>query len=215
MSQIKEIRIVSSQTVLIETKRRQYRIRAEDWFESRFKKNQKLTKQDISFLVEKSVSWLIHEYCLRQLAISQKSKTGLKSKTKIKIVESLKKNKIKFATDRLEELIDIELNKLEENKLIDDSQYVLGFINKSKKKSNRQIEYELKHKGVGEDIVREALALRENSEAEVIRNLINKKLKNNYKLSFQERAKLMASLIRRGFSIDTVKSIIDERVKMK
>lgn len=212
---IDEIRVISGQSIVLIINDVRYRLAVEAWAEKKFKKGGELTETDFDFIVNESLKWLAKDYILRQLGISQKSKVVLKSKTKIKILNWLKENKIEFETDRLEELIDIELNKLEENKIIDDNQYVANFINKSKRKSNRQIEYELKNKGISGDVVRQALAERENGEEEVIRNLISKKLKNNNKLSFGERGKLIASLIRRGFSIDKVKSLIDERVKKK
>lgn len=212
---IDEIRVISGQSIVLIINDVRYRLAVEAWAEKKFKKGGELTETDFDFIVNESLKWLAKDYILRQLGISQKSKVVLKSKTKIKILNWLKENKIEFETDRLEELIDIELNKLEENKIIDDNQYVISFINKSKRKSNRQIEYELKNKGISGDAVRQALAERENGEEEVIRNLISKKLKNNNKLSFEERGKLIASLIRRGFSIDKVKSLIDERVKKK
>ena len=212
---IDEIRVISGQSIVLIINDVRYRLAVEAWAEKKFKKGEELTETDFDFIVNESLKWLAKDYILRQLGISQKSKVVLKSKTKIKILNWLKENKIDFETDRLEELIDIELNKLEENKIIDDNQYVISFINKSKRKSNRQIEYELKNKGICGDVVRQALAERENGEEEVIRNLISKKLKNNNKLSFEERGKLIASLIRRGFSIDKVKSLIDERVKKK
>lgn len=212
---IDEIRVISGQSIVLIINDVRYRLAVEAWAEKKFKKGGELTETDFDFIVNESLKWLAKDYILRQLGISQKSKVVLKSKTKIKILNWLKENKIEFETDRLEELIDIELNKLEENKIIDDNQYVANFINKSKRKSNRQIEYELKNKGISGDAVRQALAERENGEEEVIRNLISKKLKNNNKLSFGERGKLIASLIRRGFSIDKVKSLIDERVKKK
>ena len=212
---IDEIRVISGQSIVLIINDVRYRLAVEAWAEKKFKKGGELTETDFDFIVNESLKWLAKDYILRKLSISQKSKVVLKSKTKIKILNWLKENKIDFKTDRLEELIDIELNKLEENKIIDDNQYVANFINKSKRKSNRQIEYELKNKGISGDAVRQALAERENGEEEVIRNLISKKLKNNNKLSFGERGKLIASLIRRGFSIDKVKSLIDERVKKK
>jgi len=212
---IDEIRVISGQSIVLIINDVRYRLAVEAWAEKKFKKGEELTETDFDFIVNESLKWLAKDYILRKLSISQKSKVVLKSKTKIKILNWLKENKIDFKTDRLEELIDIELNKLEENKIIDDNQYVISFINKSKKKSNRQIEYELKNKGISGDVVRQALVERENGEEEVIRNLISKKLKNNNKLSFGERGKLTASLIRRGFSIDKVKSLIDERVKKK
>jgi len=212
---IDEIRVISGRFIVLVINEVRHRIAVEAWAEKKFKKGDELAETDFDFIVNESLKWLARDYILRQLGISQKSKFELKSKTKIKILNWLKENKIEFETDRLEELIDIELNKLEEKKIIDDNQYVASFINKSKKKSNRQIEYELKNKGISEDVVRQALAERENSEEEVIRNLISKKLKNNNKLSFGERGKLIASLIRRGFPIDKVKCLIDEMIKKK
>jgi len=209
---IDEIRVISGQSIVLVVNEIRYRLAVEAWAEKKFKKGDELAEADFEFIVNESLKWLIKDYILRQLGISQKSKVELKSKTKIKIFNWLKENKIEFETDKLEELIDIELNKLEESKIIDDNQYVANFINKSKRKSNRQIEYELKNNGINGEMIKLALAQRENGEEEVIKNLISKKLKNNNKLSFEERGKLIASLIRRGFSIDKVKSLIDERV---
>jgi len=210
MSLIKEIRIISGQTILIKTSRRQYRIRAEDWFSKKFKKGQELVKQDRNFLLEKSISFVINDYALRQLSISQKSKFELRNKIKNKTQAWLKNNKNKYDGKSLDQLIDNELLRLEKNKLIDDKQYVSSFINKSKNKSNRQIEYELKCKGVSEDGLKQVLKDRQNNEEEAIRNIINKRKKHQGKLNFKERSRLMVSLVRKGFPIDKVKNIIDE-----
>ncbi|WP_326906594.1 regulatory protein RecX [Sedimentibacter sp. MB31-C6] len=116
------------------------------------------------------------------------------------------------------EYIDFTIDKLKQNKYIDDSDYserfILDKLNFSKY-GKLKIREALYNKGIDKQIIDEKLILI-SSEDEFKRSyeLAEKKLKSLSKLDSQKkRIKLYNFLINKGFEYDTVKKVVSELLK--
>lgn len=123
------------------------------------------------------------------------------------------KEKQKKAKGLTDEIIYQIVAKLQEYKFIDDEKFVQFWIEqrtKYKNKPVRIIEYELKQKGISQDLIRENLSKNKNeTDLESAKNLAAKKMDFYRSLSQEKRQeKVMNYLLRKGFSYDTVKKAI-------
>ena len=100
---------------------------------------------------------------------------------------------------------------------IDDIRYAMSYINYSKgRKSRKQIEYDLQIKGVTKsdieiaynDIVCDDGDI---NEEELISSLIKKKKFDITTSTYEERQKIVGFLYRKGFSIDKIYNVLDEK----
>lgn len=101
---------------------------------------------------------------------------------------------------------------------IDDYRYIENFIrSRAGKKSRRQIEYELMQKGIGKEEIRAGFEAymseredlgEEDPETEAVRALVKKRCPDVSALDYEGRQKLMAYLVRRGFSLSVVKEVL-------
>ena len=126
---------------------------------------------DYSLLKDLSTKYLVKEYALRQIALSPKTAIILKRKIQQKFRD--------FNPDEIIENLKPYLN---------EQKFIEYFINKFKKKSNREIEYRLKMLGIKYHST--------ISDLEKIKNLIKKK--KNISIS---------ALIARGFAYSDIKSV--------
>lgn len=93
---------------------------------------------------------------------------------------------------------------------IDDSRYALNYIHfKKDTKSKRKIIAELSQKGIDSSLIEEAFIEEYESEDLAIQKAISKKTKDVSTLSEEEKAKLAASLYRKGFQLDFIKKYIN------
>lgn len=116
------------------------------------------------------------------------------------------------------EYIDFTIDKLKQNKYIDDSDYSERFIRDKlsfSKYGKLKVREALYNKGIDKQIIDEKLNLI-SSEDEFKRSyeLAEKKLKSLFKLDSQKRRiKLYNFLINKGFEYDTVKKVVSELLK--
>lgn len=113
----------------------------------------------------------------------------------------------------------IVLKKLEKSGFINDVEFAKFFVEsrvKFRPKGTRLITAELRQKGVDREIIEKVLAQIGISEVELAQKSISKKLDNFLKLpQLKARNKIAQFLARRGFSWETIKIIIDSKMKLE
>ncbi|HIW21581.1 MAG TPA: recombination regulator RecX [Candidatus Dorea intestinavium] len=97
---------------------------------------------------------------------------------------------------------------------LDDKRYALNFINSRKKsKSKAEIKQQLMTKKLPKEVIEEALAeeyLAENEE-EAIKSLALKKHYHFTEMEYKEKQKAIAFFVRKGFSYEKVKRVLNEQ----
>ena len=101
---------------------------------------------------------------------------------------------------------------LQQLEYINDEEYVKKFIEsnkKSKKISKSMIKLKLKNKGIDGEIIEKYLEMLEFSDFDAIEKfLVKKKFSND--LSFEEKNKIIAYCVRKGFSLEEVLKVVKE-----
>lgn len=97
---------------------------------------------------------------------------------------------------------------------IDDERYAENFLQGRRKQSSRkELEYKLLQKGISKDICRklyESMGDGESQEEEAIERLLCKKNVDFSSITREERQKIYAYLMRKGFSYDTILKKVNE-----
>lgn len=110
-----------------------------------------------------------------------------------------------------QEVIDYAIHFLKEHRFINDQEYAKRYVEfNSRKKSERQIEFELKRKGLDKEIIGDILKEQPVDEAAIVRDYIRKKRLNPEQMDAREKSKVMASLGRKGFSYESVSRVLGE-----
>lgn len=110
------------------------------------------------------------------------------------------------ASEEIEQLI----QRLYSYKYLDDLAFARSWVNQRRalqKRSNRVLRMELRQKGIANDIISETLADSEDDEKQALRELIIKKRRMS---RYREHDKLMAYLVRQGYSYSLVKELLAE-----
>lgn len=116
-----------------------------------------------------------------------------------------------------EDIIDLTINKLVDNRLINDERFIRGYIEaKSNKKSRNDIFRDLSSKGVDMDLVEDIYnELKSNdmlkSETDLIKELLEKKHFMFDDASVEDINKMVQYLARKGFSFDSIRSAMKEQ----
>jgi SOS response regulatory protein OraA/RecX len=167
-------------------------------------------KSKLDLFVQLSLSYLLREYSLRQIAISPKTEFGLSLKLRVYIAKIIQKYKIPVDGISQQELIQSCIEKLKSQSLINPDEYIKYFIKKNRGKSQREIIYKLEKEGLHIDNSYFNSQSQE-TEIEKIKNLLVKKKVDNQKMSdFKYKNKIMAYFYRKGFSLSDIKTAIDE-----
>ena len=110
------------------------------------------------------------------------------------------------------EIINRVIADLEQLEYINDEEYAKKFIEsnkKSKKISKSMIKLKLKNKGIDGEIIEKYLEMLEFSDFDAIEKfLVKKKFSND--LSFEEKNKIIAYCVRKGFSLEEVLKVVKE-----
>lgn len=110
-----------------------------------------------------------------------------------------------------EEAIEQTIAFLKEYRFLDDERYAKQYINsRGSRKSSRQISYELQQKGLSREVLQRLLEENPIVEEEQIRKYLKKKGYDREQTERKERAKISASLGRKGFSFDVIKKVMGE-----
>jgi regulatory protein len=166
--------------------------------EYRLRKNLELDDTQISTLIQKDT--LYKSYTLAITFLSYRMRT------KKEIYDYLEKKEVD------EEQIHQVIEKLTEEKLVDDAQFANMFVSSrinTSTKGPRLIKKELMDKGVSENIASDAIRqFSYELQYEKAANWVEKKLSQNKKDSFRQQLnKLRANLMQKGFTHDVVKDV--------
>lgn len=109
------------------------------------------------------------------------------------------------------EAVEYALSFLWEYHFLDDAAYAQSYVRSyARKKSRRQMVYEMQQKGVNQEYIEEALAQSPIDEEESARQMLHKRLRGRQELSYEERGRLAAYLGRKGYSYDVIYQVLRE-----
>lgn len=113
------------------------------------------------------------------------------------------------------DITDITIRFMKEHGFVNDERYAVNYVYcKADTKSRRQIEAYLYSKGISAEIAAKACdeyySSNEDAESILIKKLIEKKKVDVMSMTYKERSKLMAYLVRKGFGYDSVNRVIDD-----
>ncbi|KGF03561.1 regulatory protein RecX [Anaerococcus lactolyticus] len=138
-------------------------------------------------------------FALNKISFSQKSTYEIRQKLKDQ----------KFSADVIEKIISY----LDSYGFLDDEAYVKAYIRDKDEISSwsrGKIKYMLKQKHIDENLIEDNLCLISNErEAEKAGFFADKKIKNDY--SYENRAKVFRHLAGKGFDIDIINLVLNER----
>lgn len=167
----------------------------EDVFTLKLSSGQKINNSLYQKITDSSLYFLLKSYALRQLAISPKSEKTLRLKLKHRYPQ---------ANDLH---IDQTICYLRQKNLLNQQQFLDYFLKRHSRKSARHLQYLLRREGI-------RYSLHSNNEIPKILKILHRKKNADQLLSQnQTRIRLMASLVRLGFSLNDVKIGIDEFLK--
>lgn len=110
-----------------------------------------------------------------------------------------------------QEAIDYAIDFLKKHRFINDEDYARRYVEfNSRRKSERQIRFELQRKGLDKETVGDILKEQPVDEAAIVRDYIRKKRLFPEQMDAREKSKVMASLGRKGFSYEAVSRVLGE-----
>lgn len=108
-----------------------------------------------------------------------------------------------------EEQITVAMDYVKKYGYIDDERYVSNYINSKKNsKSRREIQYKLEQKGINRMLIQQYLEEEEVDDETAIVRAIKKKTDDVTQLDPEKKAKLIASLCRKGFSYEKIRKYL-------
>lgn len=138
-------------------------------------------------------------FALNKISFSQKSTYEIRQKLRDQ----------KFSADVIEKIISY----LDSYGFLDDEAYVKAYIRDKDEISSwsrGKIKYMLRQKHIDENLIEDNLCLISNErEAEKAGFFADKKIKNDY--SYENRAKVFRHLAGKGFDIDIINQVLNER----
>lgn len=153
---------------------------------------------------ESSAKFALTEYALRQIAISPKIAKLLTQK--LKIYSHRLVQKYNYPRDLISNLIEIVVAEISQKNLLDEAAFIESYLRRHQKMSQLQLKYNLRALGLS--------YIPTSSDKEKIVKLLSSKISNLDLSDFKTKNKLIASLCRKGFAIDLVKTTIDELSKI-
>ncbi len=110
-----------------------------------------------------------------------------------------------------QEAIEYAIDFLKKHRFINDEDYARRYVEfNSRRKSERQIKFELQRKGLDKETVSDILKEQPVDEAAIVRDYIRKKRLFPEQMDVREKSKVMASLGRKGFSYEAVSRVLGE-----
>lgn len=107
------------------------------------------------------------------------------------------------------EAIEYAVGFVKEHRFINDEDYGKRYVEfNSRRKSEKQIQFELQRKGLDKEMIRDILKEQSVDEEAQIQAYIRKKRIDPQELDRKERSKVMASLGRKGFSYEAVNRVL-------
>lgn len=162
-------------------------------------------------LAQKRIEKIISEYELAKILDKVYRFLSFRPRSKKEIEQYLSKKGIG------EEEKKIVLKKLEKAGFVNDLAFAKFFVEsrvKFRPKGKRLIAAELAQKGIDKDTINQVLSETQTSEIDLAKVAISKKLERFLKLpELGAKQKISQFLARRGFSWETIKTIIDSSLK--
>jgi regulatory protein len=155
-----------------------------------------LTGVQIDDLKNKSEVDKAYNNCLNLIVRRKRSKWEIEQYLKRKSID--------------QDVVNDIVKRLEENNWLDDLEFARAWVNNRrllKPISKRRLWQELKAKRVDESSIKTALSEDLTEERKVLAELVERKQKQT---RYQDKQKLMAYLLRQGYSYDDVKSVIED-----
>lgn len=149
-----------------------------------------------------SLSFLLQNYALRQLALSPRSEKVLRLKLRRHYYLLTRRYRY-FSPPSVDEIVPAVLQKIKSLNLIDPTSYIEHLIHRHSDKSARHLIYLLRQSGVSPSDLSPYLSSLSRADSEKVKRLVARK-------SNLSPNKLYPWLIRKGFPQDLVKTIIDE-----
>lgn len=173
---------------------------ADDWVKQKIALPIDLSPEQYQQLIDTSFTYRLKIYSLNQIALSPKIKRELQPKLKLKA--RFLSQKYKISTPNLNAIISTVLDYLEEHDLINEKSYVDYIISKYSHKPQAYISRFLSSKGLRQhSIVKD--------DTELLKDILAKpKYQKLASSDYKTRQKLIASLIRKGFTYDDIKATI-------
>ena len=138
-------------------------------------------------------------FALNKISYSQKSTYEIRQKLKEQ----------KFSEDVIEKIIEY----LDSYGFLDDESYVKSYIRDKDEISNwsrGKIRFMLKRKHIDDNIIEDYIyMISDEREAEKARFFADKKIKNDF--SYENRAKVFRHLASKGFDVDIINQVLNER----
>ncbi len=183
----------------------------ESLFKFSLSKNQDIDSTLFDSLLRESLSFRLYNYSLSQIALTPKTELILKNKLRLKLRQLLFKLGTKLDPEISSQLISDTLSKISSMNLLKPSDYINFIINRHKNnKSLTQISYLLRQAGIDPRSV-DFSQYGFVDEAQTIQKLIQKKVINVSDLAdFNTKNKIIAYFMRKGFSLSSVKNVIDD-----
>jgi len=125
-------------------------------------------------------------------------------KTKSEIIKKLIKKGFTSS------VIDKAISKMEEYNYIDDLSYAKSFVKSYTSKSKKEIEYKLKTKGVSEEYIKQVTSELDDEYEGQNALLFARKYMRGKEYNEKTKNNLFAGLVRKGYSLDTIYTVIDQ-----
>lgn len=140
-------------------------------------------------------------FALNKISYSQKSTYEIRQKLKEK----------KFSEDSIDKVIEF----LDSYGFLDDKSYVRSFVSDKDQLSmwsKKKIAFMLKRKHIDENLIEDFISqIDQDREIEKASFFADKKIRDDY--SFENRQKVFRHLAGKGFEIDVINIVLDERFK--
>ena len=163
----------------------------------------KFVELDVAALAKIQVAsskFVMSEYALRQIAISPKTSKLLSQK--LANYQRLIQKKYSLPSSITSGLIEIIIQEISARGLLDDAKFIEYYVRRHSKMSQMQIKYNLQSLGL--------TYTSQQTDQNGLNQLIAKKARVLDLTDFKTKNKLIASLYRKGFAINLVKTAIDE-----
>lgn len=155
-----------------------------------------ITQAELDNLVDESISDKAYNSAISLIVRRNRSEWEMKDYLKRKDLDP--------------DLIDDIVEKLKTYNLLDDRDFAKAWVENRrllKSTSKRRLQQELKAKRVSDEIIKSVLGDDDTDEKEVIKYLIERKIKQT---RYQDPQKLMAYLIRQGYEYGDIKDVIKD-----
>lgn len=169
------------------------------YYENNFEKDKEIDFSTYKLILSNDEFNRAKNFALNKISYSQKSTYEIRQKLREK----------KFSEDVIEKIIAY----LDSYGFLDDEAYVKTFIKDKDEISNwsrGKIRYMLKRKHIDDNLIDEYIyQISDEREAEKARFFADKKIKNDF--SYENRAKVFRHLASKGFDIDIINMVLNER----